>query len=70
MNSDPLSEGGPFAGETGHGAHVPVPFRRESFRAFDRRMDQQLARLVARWIHTAAPAALRPATGRPKRRPR
>jgi hypothetical protein len=33
-------------------------------------MDDQLAALVARWIHAAAPAALRLSRFRRKRRPR
>ncbi len=32
----------------------------QSFAAFDRAMDDQLAKLVAKWIHTAAPNASRP----------
>jgi hypothetical protein len=31
----------------------------KSFAAFDRSMDEQLAQLVALWIHTAAPNASR-----------
>lgn len=31
----------------------------ESFAAFERRIDEQLAQLVALWIHTAAPNASR-----------
>jgi len=40
----------------------------QSFAAFDRWMDEQLADLVAQWIHTAAPSSHR--MRRIKRRPR
>ena len=36
---------------------VPVRVRLRRFVRFNRRMDHQLSKLVARWIHTAAPGA-------------
>jgi hypothetical protein len=40
----------------------PIPMRlpRGSFRRFDRWMDEQLALLVAKWAHAAAPSASKP----------
>jgi len=36
-----------------------VERRSKNFRKFDRKMDRQLAKLVERWAHTAAPCAMR-----------
>lgn len=38
---------------------VPVQVEYHSFRQFSRSMDRQLARLVERWAHAAAPNAMR-----------
>ncbi len=70
MSSDKTHGGAPDAGETRDGADVPVRLPRESFREFSRRIDEQLARLVAQWAHTAAPAALRSTRSCSSRRPR
>ncbi len=40
-------------------ADVPMKVRRRSFRQFSHWMNQELAKLVSRWSHTAAPSALR-----------
>ena len=42
-----------------HG-HAPVEFGGHSYGRFSRWLDHQLAKLVARWTHTAAPGAQRP----------
>lgn len=39
---------------------VPIRLSRDSLRQFDQWMDQQLAALVAKWAHAAAPNASRP----------
>ena len=36
-----------------------VDFESQAYRRFSRRMDRQLAKLVGRWAHLAAPNALR-----------
>jgi hypothetical protein len=36
---------------------VPVRVHLRRFVRFNRRMDRELSKLVARWIHTAAPGA-------------
>lgn len=38
---------------------VPVRVATRSYREFSRWMDRELAKLVARWAHTAAPNAAR-----------
>lgn len=37
----------------------PLKLHLKRFKRFDRLMDRELRRLVARWAHTAAPCALR-----------
>jgi len=39
---------------------TPMGAGARPYRRFERWMDRELARLVARWIHTAAPNSLRP----------
>jgi hypothetical protein len=43
-----------------------VDFESRAYRRFSRHLDRQLARLVDRWAHLAAPNALRNATSRRK----
>jgi hypothetical protein len=57
MNSDQSAEGGSGGGKTMNPARVQFP--RASFREFSRRIDEQLAQLIAQWVHLAAPASLR-----------
>ena len=59
MNPEKWS-GGPGSGDTLGQGEVPLRLPRDSFRRFDQWMDQQLAALVARWAHAAAPRASRP----------
>jgi len=42
-------------------ADVPLRVSAHSYREFSRWMDRELAKLVARWAHTAAPNASRAA---------
>jgi len=71
MSDEQPSGSGPNEGAVFRTRHRPMPLPRKSFRQFSRRMDDQLAALVAQWIHTAAPAALRLSRfRRRKRRPR
>jgi hypothetical protein len=43
---------------------VPVRVAFESYAQFDRWLDDELEKLVARWAHTAAPNAFRASLGR------
>ena len=59
-NSD--FSGGEVSGQNSAGVderreHAPVVTQTEAFEEFDRWMDDALAGLVARWIHTASPRA-------------
>lgn len=47
-----------------HDEDVPVKVAYDSYVQFDRWLDEQLASLVIRWAHTAAPNAQRGALGR------
>lgn len=48
---------GPSGGYVLGDGPVPIRLSRDSFRRFDQWMDQQLAALVAKWAHAAAPNA-------------
>jgi len=53
-------EPGPSGGYVLGDGPVPIRLSRDSFLQFDQWMDQQLAALVAKWVHAAAPIASRP----------
>jgi hypothetical protein len=59
MNPEKWS-GGVGGGDILGRGEAPLRLSRDSFRRFDQWMDQQLAALVARWAHAAAPRASRP----------
>jgi hypothetical protein len=40
-----------------HELDEPMRVRRGSYRRFSQWIDEDLSRLIARWLHTAAPAA-------------
>lgn len=44
----------------GYGGGPLVKLRTREFRRFNKEMDRQLAQLVERWAHAAAPNAVRP----------
>ncbi len=46
-------------GKTDYGQSDLVDFESRAYRRFSRRIDRQLAKLVDRWAHLAAPNALR-----------
>ncbi len=52
--------GGLGSGDTLRQGEAPLRLPRDAFRRFDQWMDEQLAALVARWAHAAAPCASRP----------
>jgi hypothetical protein len=58
--SQDMHNNGPYGGDILSPRPIPMRLPRDSFRRFDEWMDRQLALLVARWAHTAAPNASRP----------
>ena len=58
--SQDMQNGGPGGGDILSPRPIPMRLSRDCFRRFDEWMDQQLALLVARWAHAAAPNATRP----------
>ncbi len=51
-------------GKTDYRQNDLVDFESRAYRRFSRRINRQLARLVGRWAHLAAPNALRNAAKR------
>jgi hypothetical protein len=58
--SQDMQNGGPSGGDILSPRPLPMRLSRAAFRRFDQWMDQQLALLVARWAHLAAPNASKP----------
>ena len=52
--------GKPGEGDLLRPRSIPLRLPRDAFRRFDQWMDEQLAALVARWAHAAAPNARKP----------